>query len=144
MLARFFTWTQMKLRYDSWTHLGVAEETFSLIIDWVLPLSLLKYQTRKIQVSMSHHAVRCHVQNGMWSENWCPALPGTETPPSQVCWGTLSIDIRLLWFLSKGDGATLWTGAALGSRVRILLNHRAIYMGYFTCQKLLYTLQKHL
>jgi hypothetical protein len=96
----------MKLRYDSWTHLREAEETFSLIIDWALPLSLLKWQSRKIHVTMCHHAVRCHVPNGMWSENWSyPALPGTESPPSQVCWGTLPIDIRLLWFLCKGDGA---------------------------------------
>jgi hypothetical protein len=42
----------------------------------------------------------------MWSKNRsCPALPSTESPPSQTCWGELPTEIRLLWSLSKGDGA---------------------------------------
>jgi hypothetical protein len=99
-------WTQMNLRYDSWTHLGEGEETSSLIKNWALTLSLLKWQGRKIQVSMSHNVVRCHAQNGMWSENQsCPVLPDTDSPPSQACCEELPKDIRLLWSLSKGDGA---------------------------------------
>jgi hypothetical protein len=98
----------MKLRYDSWIHLAEAEETFSLISEWALTLSLLKWPSRKIQVSMTNLVVRWLVQNRMWSENQsCPDLPGTESPPSQACWGDLPIDIRLLWSLIKGMGLCL-------------------------------------